>query len=109
LKRAEELEEVKLAMARNAPVLELPVIATKRDKGLVLEVRRVATRFPAEPLAWIETREGEILRLPQGLLNWAFDIVAMVLSEGGNDKLGLFPTHIEFGILNGKAYAEFPG
>jgi hypothetical protein len=104
--KAEEIHEVKLAMARHAPVLDLPVISTPGETGRVLDVQRVATRLPMEQLAWLETTDGELYRLPPQLFAWAFDVVALVLSHGGNQQARLFPTRIDFGIVNGRAYAD---
>jgi hypothetical protein len=104
--KATEIHEVKLAMARHAPVLDLPVISTPGETGLVLNVQRVATRLPMEQLAWLETTEGDLYRLPPELFPWAFDVVAMVLAKGGNAQARLFPTRINFGIINGRAYAD---
>ncbi len=40
VRKAEEIHEIKLAMARHAPVLELPVISTPEEGGLVLDIQR---------------------------------------------------------------------
>ncbi|MEA2633808.1 MAG: hypothetical protein QOH92_575 [Chloroflexota bacterium] len=104
--KAEEIHEVKLAMARHAPVLELPAISTPGETGRVLNVQRVATRLPIEQLAWLETTDGELYRLPPQLFAWAFDVVAMVLARGGNQQARLFPTRIDFGRIDGHAYAD---
>ncbi len=101
-----EIQEGKLQMARQAPFIDLPVLSRSSETGLVLEVARIATRIPMEPLAWIETTDHEILRLPAALHAWAFDTVALVLAGGGNDEVEMFPTKVEFGVLDGRAYAE---
>jgi hypothetical protein len=103
---AEEIHEVKLAMARHAPVLELPVISAPGETGLVLTVQRVATRLPIEQLTWLETADGELYRLPPQPFAWAFDVVAMVLAQGGNQQALLFPARIDFGIIDGRACAD---
>jgi hypothetical protein len=106
IRKAQEIHEVKLAMARHAPVLDLPVVSSPSASGLVLNVQRVATRLPIEQLAWLETTDGDLYRLPTQLFAWAFDVVAMVLAHGGNEQARLFPTRIEFGILDGNTYAD---
>ncbi len=45
---------------------------------------------------------NQMFRLPISLSVWAFDQIALVRS--GEIK---FPTEIEFGILNGRMYAEY--
>lgn len=91
-----------------APELVLPVVATAREKGRILDVNRIAVApQPAgDDLVWIETTDGQLFRLPAELHAWAHDTVALVLASGGNQRLGLFPTRIEFGILDGREYAE---
>jgi hypothetical protein len=44
---------------------------------------------------------SELRRIPLELGQWAFDSVA--LAQSGRS---LFPSKVEFGILNGRAYAE---
>lgn len=102
----DEIQEAKLQMARHAPFIDLPVLGNSSETGLVLEVARIATRIPMEPLAWIETTDKDILRLPAELHPWAFDTVALVLAAGGNAEIQMFPTKVEFGVLDGIAYAE---
>lgn len=92
--------------ARIAPILELPTLRDEREAGLVLDVGRVGVSRETS-FAWLETTAGLRYRLPDSLSAWAFDVVALSLAGGGNESLGVFPTPIEFGILNGRAYAEF--
>jgi hypothetical protein len=56
-------------------------------------------------VTYIETTGAEIYRLPPELGMWASGVVSTVLAAGGR-KSGIFPTRIEFGLLNGRAYAE---
>jgi hypothetical protein len=104
---ATEIHEIKVAMARTAPLLNLPTIRHPSETGLVLLVTQVATRIPIERLSWIEITGHELYRLPETLHAWALDIVALVLAQGGNTQAGIFLTNVEFGILDGRAYAEF--
>lgn len=104
---ATEIHEIKVAMARNAPLLDLPTLRQPSETGLVLLVTQVATRLTVERLAWIEITGHEIYRLPETLHAWALDTVALVLAQRGNSQVAIFPTKVEFGILNGRAYAEF--
>lgn len=93
-----------IARAKSEPVLELPAIESPQAKGIVLDVARVATA-PAgpgsDPLAWIETRDGRVFRLPEVLFAWASTTVAVALSMGN-----MFPSEVEFGIVDGHPYAE---
>lgn len=93
-----------VAAARNAPLLDLPLLESQQAKGLLLHVARVATA-PAgasgPALAWIETTEDQILRLPESLVEWAMTTVAVALTMANP-----FPSEVEFGIVDGRAYAE---
>jgi hypothetical protein len=97
-----------LNVIAKAPELVLPTIADEGETGRVLEVARVAyAPTPAGPdLVWLETTDGQLLRLPPGLHAWAHDTVAVVLGMGGNVEVRAFPMRIEFGILDGRPYAE---
>jgi hypothetical protein len=46
--------------------------------------------------------EKQLCRLPLELTNWATTVVGMATTQGVN----VFPTDIEFGILDGRTYAE---
>ncbi len=96
-----------IVRARGARVLDVPVIQSERDTGLVLDVKRIAVSHERTPFAWLETTSGDLYRLPDNLFSWAFDMVALTLAGGGNRRVGIFPTPVEFGILDGRAYAEF--
>jgi hypothetical protein len=97
-----------LDVIAKAPVLVVPAIRDTSETGRILEVSRVAvapTPFDAT-LGWIETTDGQLYRLPDGLLQWACGIVTIVLGLGGNEAVQMFPSKVEFGILDGRAYAE---
>lgn len=93
-----------IARVTAAPILDLPILESPQAKGTVVDVERVATTpgdGPSSPMAWIETPAGEVLRLPESLFDWACDTVAIALGVGNP-----FPAQVEFGILDGRAYAE---
>lgn len=87
-----------IAAARQAPVLDLPMLESPQAKGLALEVARVAT---AGDLAWIETVDGQVFRLPDSLNDWAKTVVAVALG-----MVNPFPSSVEFGIIDGRPYAQ---
>jgi hypothetical protein len=47
-------------------------------------------------------QERQLCRLPLQLTDWAFDLVALTQQLGGNP----LPARIEFGVLDGRHYAE---
>ena len=77
--------------------LRLPTIYSPNATGLVLKVGAVkVVSTPHRIIPYVVTNEGEYLRLPDQLTEWAI-IAELVRSPG----------RVEFGILNGRAYAEF--
>lgn len=93
-----------IARVTAAGILELPILESQQAKGRIIHVARVATTPGDEAsgaMAWIETPGGEVLRLPESLFDWAYSTVAMALGVGNP-----FPAQVEFGILDGRAYAE---
>lgn len=106
---AEEAAEHGRAIAA-AEVLELPVIASEREAGLVLDVAAVGVDGAGlvtgtEP-AYVRCTDEKIYRLPESLREWASTLVAMHLSHRQAGHPSMFPCRIEFGVLNGGAYAE---
>jgi hypothetical protein len=87
-----------IAIARKAPLLELPLLESPQATGAILEIARVAT---AGDFAWLETTDGQVLRLPDSLYGWARTTVAVALSMANP-----FPAKVEFGVVGGRAYAE---
>lgn len=84
--------------ARAAPTLTLPILESPQAHGHILEVARVAI---ADDLAWVETTDGHVLRLPESLHDWAKTAVAVAVSMANP-----FPSKAEFGIVAGRAYAQ---
>ncbi len=84
--------------AGTAPAIDLPVLESTQATGLVLDVARVAT---AGDIAWLETTDGQVLRLPDSLFGWAKTTIAVALGMANP-----FPSKVEFGIVGGRAYAQ---
>jgi hypothetical protein len=87
----------------------LPTIADEQEKGLILDVRGVGIVPKISTMdnyAVVQDSGGRVLRVPQELFNWARDTVATLRVAGGNDLVNLLPMSVEFGILDGRAYAE---
>lgn len=106
---AEEAAEHRRAIAA-AEVLELPVIASEHETGLVLDVAAVGVDGAglvtgAEP-AYVRCTDAKVYRLPESLREWASTLVAMHLAHRQAGHPSMFPCRIEFGVLNGGAYAE---
>ncbi len=104
---SEEQAKVTTERARSAALVEMPHLDSPMATGAVIEVAKVVTLQPREPLSWIVTTDGTYQRLPDALNGWAIDVFAGTLSAGGVAASGMFPARIEFGVLRGRPYAEF--
>lgn len=105
----EQVEEHRRSIAE-AAVLDLPVIASERETGLVLEVAAVGIDgadllTDTEP-AYVRCTDETTYRLPESLRDWASTLVTMHLAHRQVGHESMFPCRIEFGVLNGGAYAE---
>jgi hypothetical protein len=92
-----------------AEEIQLPTIAAEQKKGLVLDIRGVGIVPKISTMdnyAVVQDSGGRVLRVPQELFNWARDTVATLRVAGGNELVNLLPMSVEFGILDGRAYAE---
>ena len=104
------------------PTLPMPVIADARERATVYhvvgiavlpapaaEVRRIGVTSNAPggmvPLPTVTVRADQherLYRLPIELNGWSFDCVALAL-----DGQLHFPCDVEFGVIEGRPYAEF--
>lgn len=104
------------------PSLEIPVIQSVEETGVVYEVTRLGY-YPAAkeeciaiglkadqpdsvayvlPFACIKTDQGDQqCRLPMELTSWA--LRALLITQRGANPL---PANIEFGIVDGRVFAE---
>ncbi|MGN5382384.1 hypothetical protein ACQ4WX_50135 [Streptomyces lasalocidi] len=91
-------------------MLELPVIASEEETGLVLDVAAVGVDgtglFTGAESAYVRCTDEVVYRLPESLREWASTLVAMHLAHRQAGHPAMFPSRSEFGILNGGAYAE---
>jgi hypothetical protein len=105
---AEEAAEHQRAIA--AAELDLPVIAAEQETGLVLDVAAVgidgAGLLTGTEPAYVRCTDEKTYRLPESLREWASTLVAMHLAHRQAGNPSMFPCRIEFGVLNGGAYAE---
>lgn len=90
---------------KNLKQLPIPVTKNSKEKGSILSVLKVGF-FNNEgellPTVTIKNSEREeLLRLPIELQAWAVNCVS--LAQTG---MKVFPSNVEFGILDGRYYAE---
>lgn len=105
---------------QNLAELSVPTLRSDREQGTVATVKKVGflavdrkdcggSDIPANgpngkcllPTAVLDG-EADLRRLPPELGEWALNCVAMVRDGGLR-----FPCNVEFGRLDGRAYAEF--
>jgi hypothetical protein len=94
--------------ARQAPVIDTPIIKSVKETGNVINVLRVG-KSPKGDVYWVVTSDNATMQVPRQLHMWADDLIVMMLSSGGNKALGVFPCEIEFGIIRGRYYANILG
>jgi hypothetical protein len=106
---SEEAAEHKHSIA-SVEVLDLPVIAAEHETGLVLEVAAVgvdgAGVTTGEGAPYVRCTDRRTFRLPESLRPWASTLVSVHLAHRQAGNRSMFPCRIEFGVLNGGAYAE---
>lgn len=56
---------------------------------------------------YVRCTDGRYFRLPEGLRSWAVESIAMHQSLVQIDNRRLFPSSIEFGVFEGRIYAEY--
>ena len=74
-----------------------------KDKGKIYDVLSVGFfgKMEQASIKINENGKGKVYLLPNELLGWALEAVAM-----SNMNMNAFPSEVEFGILDGKCYAE---
>lgn len=84
----------------SAPELSFPTITDPGQQGAIVHVDKVGF-LPSMGAGYVVTTQGEWRRLPEALALWARDVTSMALTTRNP-----FPCQVEFGQLDGRAYAE---
>lgn len=58
--------------------------------------------LPRQEVFYLDTVDGTRYRVPEGLHAWAGDTIALTLAI----RMLSFPCRFEFGVLDGRPYAE---
>lgn len=84
-------------------ILEIPTLDGGREKGAIYEVLSVGMFPSGNPLITIKNDRNEVIayKLPEELHGWCQSIINIAMTG-----VKIVPSRIEFGILNGKYYAE---
>ena len=93
-----------------AGMLDLPTIISSGPTVVTLDVAAVGFAgdgciSDGKP-AYIRLTDGSVKLLPEGLRPWARGVIASNLDLRTAGETSMFPCRIEFGIINGEAYAE---
>jgi len=93
-----------------AGMLDLPTIISSGQTGVALDVAAVGFagdgHMSDDKPAYVRLTDGSVKLLPEGLRPWARGVIASNLDLREAGEASMFPCRIEFGIINGEAYAE---
>lgn len=83
--------------------LKMPLLLNAKAEGVVHKVFSVGVMGNREPFVTIRSQKGEFLvyRLPGDLYGWVIKALAFELQG-----VRIFPKWVEFGILDGVAFAD---
>jgi hypothetical protein len=93
-----------------AGMLDLPTIISSGQTGVALDVAAVG--FAGDGLttddkpAYVRLADGSVKLLPEALRPWARGVIAADLDLRETGEASMFPCRIEFGVIDGEAYAE---
>jgi hypothetical protein len=92
------------AVKVRARVIAAPMLTLIDDGEQRYIIARVGFLPPIDaPIAYFETTDGKLYRLPQGTLTqWAVGVVGITLGAGCN----VFPCPVRFGLVNGRPWVE---
>ncbi|MTE15185.1 hypothetical protein [Nocardia aurantiaca] len=87
-------------------LLKVPVLASAEEKGLVLDVAAVGIENPATTgRVYVRLTDGSSYHVPDGLTDWAIALLGVQQNQRAED-MSLFPCKVEFGVRDGRMYAE---
>lgn len=90
---------------KRLPEFTMPRIKSAAERGRVVDVQRVGALIGVGlvmPTVLVREDGGDVLyRLPESLAKWALD--CLFLASTGPT---IFPSKVEFGVLDGRGYAE---
>ncbi|MFF2618569.1 hypothetical protein [Kitasatospora sp. NPDC058046] len=99
----EDVEAEALGIS-SAEVLALPTVATEEGRGIVLHIASLGI---VTGQAYMLCTDGKIYLVPDSLRMWADNARVTDELRQRQGKPPLFPCQFEFGVFNGKAFAEY--
>ncbi|WP_174732989.1 hypothetical protein [Mesobacillus harenae] len=83
-------------------VLAIPTLKSTAEQGALYKVLSVGMHRKQTPIATVKKGNGaKAYILPEELHGWALNVL-MTSADG----VKMFPATVEFGVLNGRSYAE---
>ncbi|MFJ9369935.1 hypothetical protein ACIRRA_36725 [Nocardia sp. NPDC101769] len=88
-------------------LLQPPTIASAREKGMILDVAALGRHDPlGADIPYLRATDGWMFQLPEELREWATGVIGGNLHNLEAGYPSEFPRRIEFGVLDGRVYAE---
>ncbi|MFD4444683.1 hypothetical protein ACFWPK_33380 [Nocardia sp. NPDC058519] len=99
----EQAQRMRDAIA-SAEMLDPPIVSSAEQQGLVLDIAAVGITATGD--SYLRCADKGYLRVPEALAGWAILCIGehQDLVKAGNE--GLFPARVEFGVFDGRMYAE---
>ncbi|WP_433566992.1 hypothetical protein ACQP1O_18505 [Nocardia sp. CA-151230] len=90
-------------------LLKVPVLASGEDTGLTVDVAEVGIERPAiTGRVYVRLLDGSSYHLPDALTGWAMALLSVQHDQHAHTT-SLFPCKVEFGVREGRMYAQILG
>ncbi|MFE3990058.1 hypothetical protein ACFXPR_36770 [Nocardia tengchongensis] len=88
-------------------LLQPPTIASAQEKGMILDVAALGRHDPlGADIPYVRATDGWMFELPEELREWARFVIGGNPHNPQRGYPSQFPCRIEFGVREGRMYAE---
>ncbi|MEV6102122.1 hypothetical protein [Nocardia sp. NPDC051981] len=88
-------------------LLQPPTIASAQEKGMILDVAALGRHDPlGADIPYVRATDGWMFELPEELWEWATFVIGGNVHNLQAGYPSEFPCRIEFGVRDGRMYAE---
>ncbi|WP_433560549.1 hypothetical protein ACQP1O_22970 [Nocardia sp. CA-151230] len=88
-------------------LLQPPTIASAQEKGMILDVAALGRHDPlGADIPYLRLTDGWMFQLPEELREWARVVIGGNWHAGAAGYPSHFPCRIEFGVRDGRVYAQ---